>query len=90
MVVMIGLQRGNYETMLHDVSPESPAHTILHRSSVELDRRADEEPFSQCVVIECSQEEAMALVDAAKQHCPEALPDIEYGLKLSRAFDLIV
>ncbi len=29
------------------------------------------------------------LLEAAKEHCAEAVADIEYGLKLSRDFDLI-
>jgi hypothetical protein len=48
-----------------------------------------EEPLFKCVIIECSRDQALVLLDAAKQHCPEAVADIEYGLKLSRAFDLI-
>jgi hypothetical protein len=33
-------------------------------------------------------DEATLLLEAAKQHCPEAIADIEYGLKLSRTFAL--
>jgi hypothetical protein len=38
------------------------------------------------VIIECNPDEATLLLEAAKQHCPEAVPKIEYGFKLSRNF----
>jgi hypothetical protein len=88
MEVTIGFARAHYEKLLHDVPAETPAYTILH-GSVELDRWADGKPFSMCVIIECNRDEATALLQAAKQHCPEAVADIEYGIKLSRAFDVI-
>jgi hypothetical protein len=80
MEVIIGLARSHYEKLLHDISPQHSAYPVLRRSA-ELDRWSDEKPFSMCVVIECSQEEALNLYRAAKQHCPHVLRDIEYGLK---------
>jgi hypothetical protein len=80
MEVTIGLARSDYEKLLHDISPQHSAYNVLRRSP-ELDRWADEKPFSMCVVIECSEEEALNLYHAAKQHCPHVLRDIEYGLK---------
>ena len=77
--VIIGLARSDYEKLLHDISPQHSAYSVLRRSP-ELDRWADERPFSMCVVIECSQGEALDLYQAAKQHCPHVLRDIEYGL----------
>ena len=89
MEVTIGLARADYEKLLHDVPRESTAYSILHRSP-ELDRWADEKPFSLCVIVECKNpDEAIALLQAARQHCPRAIPDIIYALKLSRALDLI-
>jgi hypothetical protein len=88
MEVTIGLARAHYEKLLHDVPAEGPAYTILQRY-VDLDRWANEKPFSMCVVMECNEGEAVALLEAAKRHCPQAVPDIEYGIKLSRAFDVI-
>ena len=88
MIVVIGLARADYEQLLHKVPPEVPAFTVLRRCP-ELYRWGREEPLFKCVIIECSRNEALVLLDAAKQHCPEAVADIEYGLKLSRAFDLI-
>ena len=41
------------------------------------------------MIIECESDEASALLDPAKQHCPEAVTDIDYGLKLSQNFALI-
>lgn len=89
MEVTIGLARADYEKLLHDVLRESPAYSILHRCP-ELDRWANEKPFSMCVIVECKNpDEAIALLKAARQHCPGAIPDIVYALKLSRALDLI-
>ena len=88
MIVVIGLARADYEQLLHNVSPEAPAFSVLRRCP-ELDRWGREEPLFKCVIIECSRDDALVLLDAAKQHCPEAAADIEYGIKLSRAFDLI-
>ena len=83
MEVIIGLARSDYEKLLHDISPQQSAYTVLRRSP-ELDRWADERPFSMCVVIECSRQEALELYQAAKQHCPHILRDIEYALNSSR------
>ena len=82
MEVIIGLARSEDEKLLHDISPQHSAYTVLRRSP-EIDRWADERPFSICVVIECSRQEALELYQAAKQHCPHILRDIEYGLNLS-------
>jgi hypothetical protein len=86
MAVIIGLARSDYEKLLHDVSPQHSAYTLLRRSP-ELDHWADEKPFSLCVVIECSQEEALELYQAAEQHCPHILRDIEYGLNSAAVRD---
>jgi hypothetical protein len=48
-----------------------------------------ETPLFKCVIIECNRDEAIVLLEAAKQHCPEAVADIEYGLKLSQALAFI-
>jgi hypothetical protein len=80
MKVSIGLARSDYDRLLHELSPQDPAYTVL-RFYRELERWADERPFSMCVVVECTQKDAMALYEAAQQHCPAALRDIEYGLR---------
>jgi hypothetical protein len=85
MLVTIGLARANYEQLLHNLPPEAPAFTVLRRCP-ELYRWGCEAPLFKCVIIECNQDEAIVLLEAAKQHCAEAVADIEYGLKLSRAF----
>ena len=86
MEVIIGLARSNYEKLLHDVSPQDSAYPVLH-CYPELDRWADEKPFSMCVVIQCSREEALELYRAAKQCCPHILRDIEYGLNSAALHD---
>jgi hypothetical protein len=88
MVVVIGLARADYEQLLQSVPAEAPAFAVLRRCP-ELHRWGREEPLFKCVIIECDGDEALVLLEAAKQHCPRAVADIEYGLKLSRAFDLI-
>jgi hypothetical protein len=88
MVITIGLVRANYEQLLHNLAPESPALIVLSRCP-ELYRWGRDTPLFKCVIIECNRDEAIVLLDAAKEHCAEAVADIEYGLKLSRAFDLI-
>jgi hypothetical protein len=88
MVVVIGLARADYEQLLHKIPAEAPALTVLRRCP-ELYRWGRKTPLFKCVIIECNRDEAIVLLEAAKQHCPEAAADIEYGLKLSRAFDLI-
>jgi hypothetical protein len=87
MVVIIGLARADYEQLLHNLVPESSAFTVLRRCP-ELYRWGRETPLFKCVIIECNRDEAIVLLEAAKQHCPEAVADIEYGLKVSQAFDL--
>jgi hypothetical protein len=88
MVVTIGLARADYEQLLHKVLPEGSVYTVLHKCP-ELHRWSHEKPLFRCVIIECNPEEAILLLEAAKQHCPHAVSDILYGLKVSRAFDLI-
>ena len=88
MIVTIGLARANYEQLLRNLGAESPAFTVLRRCP-ELYRWGRETPLFKCVIIECTRDEALVLLEAAKEHCAEAVADIEYGLKLSRAFDLI-
>jgi hypothetical protein len=85
MQVIIGLARADYEQLLHNVPTEAPAFNVLRRCP-ELARWGREEPLFKCVIIECNQDEAIVLLEAAKQHCAEAVADVEYGLKLSRAF----
>lgn len=89
MEVTIGLARADYDQLLHAVPRESPAYCILHRSP-ELDRWADEKPFSMCVIVECKNpEEAVAVLQAARQHCSRAIPDIIYAFNSSKALHLI-
>ena len=88
MVVTIGLARADYEQLLHKVLPEASVYTVLHKCP-ELQRWSHERPLFKCVVIECNPDEAILLLEAAKQHCPQAVPDVEYGIILSRAFDVI-
>jgi hypothetical protein len=89
MNVTIGLSRAHYEKLLHDVQPGAPAYAILHRFP-QLDRWADEKPFSLCVIVECeNQDEAIALLETAREHCPGAIPDVMYALKLSGVLELI-
>jgi hypothetical protein len=89
MEVTIGLARADYEKLLHDLPRESPAYSILHRFPG-LDRSADETPFSMCVIVDCKNpDEAITVLKAARQHCPRAIPDIIYALKLSGALHLI-
>ena len=88
MIVTIGLDRHDYEQLLQNLPPESPAFTVLSRCP-ELYRWGREAPLFKCVIIECSQDEAIVLLEAAKQSCEQAVVDIEYGIKLSRAFNSI-
>ena len=85
MLVFVGLARADYEQLVHNVPAEAPAFTVLRRCP-ELYRWGCEEPLFKCVIIECDADEARLLSEAAKQHCPEAVPDIEYGIQLSRRF----
>ena len=88
MVVVIGFSRADYQQLLQNVPAEGAAFAVLRRCP-ELQRWGREEPLFKCVIIECNQDEALMLLKAAKQHCARAVADIEYGLKLSQAFDLI-
>ena len=88
MVVVIGLARADYEQLLENVPAKAPAFAVLRRCP-ELSRWGREEPLFKCVIVECNPEEALVLLEAAEQHCTRAVADIEYGLKLSRAFHLL-
>jgi hypothetical protein len=88
MKITIGLARADYEQLLQNIMPEASAYTVL-RKCPELARWSHERPLFKCVILECTEDEAIVLLEAAKEHCPQAVRDIEYGLKLSRAFNLI-
>ena len=85
MLVIIGLARADYEQLLHNVPREAPAFNVLRRCP-ELARWGREGPLFKCVIIECTPDEATLLLEAGKQHCPEAVANIEYGFQLSRNF----
>jgi hypothetical protein len=82
VVLTIGLARADYEELMHKVDPHSRSHTILKSS--EREWWETERSSSMCVLIECTRQEAIELLELAKQHCPQAVRDIEYGLKSSR------
>ncbi|MEX0804137.1 MAG: hypothetical protein WD688_12600 [Candidatus Binatia bacterium] len=82
MEILIGLARPDYERLLHKVPSQSVLYDLLRRFA-DRDRWASEKPFSMCVVFECNRDEALTLLEAAKQHRPQALPEIEYGIKLA-------
>ena len=82
MTVTIGLARFDYEGLLRTVTREDVAYPVLRRCSA-FYRLPDQKP-SMCVIIECERDEALALLQAAKQHCLAAVPDIEYGLERAR------
>jgi hypothetical protein len=88
MVVTIGLARANYEQLVRNLAPGFAAFNVLRRCP-ELYRWGQKTPLFKCVVIECNRDEAIVLLEAAKEHCPEAVADVEYGLKLSQAFVFI-
>ncbi len=88
MIVVIGFARADYEQLLQNVPADAPALAVLRRCP-ELSRWGREEPLFKCVIIECNRDEAAVLLESAKRYCPAAVADIEYGLKLSRAFDLL-
>ena len=79
MLVIIGLARTDYDQLLQNVRPEAPAFMVLRRCP-ELARWGREEPLFKCVIIECNPEEATLLLEAAKQHCPEAVPTLSTDL----------
>jgi hypothetical protein len=79
MLVIIGLARTDYDQLLQNVPPEAPAFTVLRRCP-ELAGWGREEPLFKCVIIECDLEEATVLLEAAKQHCPDAVPNMSTDL----------
>ena len=88
MIVTIGLTSADYEQLLRNVLPEAAAYAVLHKCP-ELRQWSQTKPLFKCVIIQCDADEAMVLLEAANRHCPQAVADIEYGLKLSRAFHRI-
>ena len=79
-LLTIGLARADYDQLLRKVDPHSRTHTILTRSS-EVDRWENEISSPMCVLVECTRKEAIELLDFAKQHCRQAVRDIQYGLR---------
>ena len=80
MTVTIGLARADFDWLLHVASRRSRVFTFLQRYE-ESDKSANRGRSSMCVVIECEQEEAKALLDLATHHRPQALRDIQYGIR---------
>ena len=89
MEVTIGFARADYEKLLHAVPYGDSAYALLRRPQ-QLDRWAHQKPLSLCVIVECeSPEQAITLLEAARQHCPGAVSDILYALKQAAALHLI-
>ena len=78
--VTIGLARADFDWLLHVASPRSLVFRLLQRYA-ESETSANRERPSMCVVIECDQEEAKALLELATHHRPQALRDIQYGIR---------
>ena len=84
MEITIGLTRADFERLLYRVPPEATGHTVLRRWAAGYGAE-NEKPLY--LIVDCEQDEATALLEAAIQYYPAAAPEIEYGLRMSGAFD---
>ena len=68
----------SYERLLQNVPQESPMYTLLQRIVLpDRRRRARFGGTLNCALLQCSREEIMPVIGAARQHCPEAVAAIE-------------
>jgi hypothetical protein len=78
MKVAFTMPVASYERLLQNIPQASATYTLLQR--IVLPERRHRARFAgtfNCVLLQCSREEIIPIIGAAKQHCPEAVVEIE-------------
>jgi hypothetical protein len=83
--MMIEISTKQYDRLLSVVPAESSVYAMLKNGVIVDHSKASLERKS--VSILCAVEQARGLLDAARQLCPEAVPEIEDGLVNPRPFE---
>ncbi len=78
MKVTFAMPAACYERLLQNIPQESPTYELFQRIVLpDRRRRARFGGTSNCVLLQCSRDEVMPVIGAARQHCPEAVAQIE-------------
>jgi hypothetical protein len=80
--VVIEMSLRNYDSFLFRCDPGSREHALLKNGVIV--RRPKQDHFERIVQIDCTVEEAKALLDVAKQLCPAVVADIEKAIAAPR------
>jgi hypothetical protein len=83
MEILIKIPPQAYERLRRDISTDSPAFEAVDKAS-RIDHSIEGVLFAG-YAIACNDVQARILLDKAKQHCPEIIPDIEKAITLARS-----
>ena len=82
MRILVDISLEYYEQMVYRLPEPSHVHSILMNSVVVHDYQTGVR--RKVVKIVCNKSDAEMLCDATETLCPEALPEMEQSIKLSR------
>lgn len=82
MRITIELTLQHYDRFLSWCSPNSREHAVLKNGVIV--RRPKGDRFERIMEIDCTVEDAKALLELAKQLCPIVVPDIRKALDTPR------
>ena len=82
MRVVIEMSLQHYDRFLFRCDPGSREHALLKNGVIVRRPKADH--FERIVEVDCTVEEAKALLDLAKQLYPAVVPDIEKAIAAPR------
>jgi hypothetical protein len=72
-----------YDRLRSHISAESAAHEAIEKAS-RIDHSVEGVLFAG-YTIACNEEQARIILEVAKRHCPEIIPDIEKAITLARS-----
>jgi hypothetical protein len=83
MEILIKIPPQAYDRLRRHISTDSPAFEAVDKAS-RIDHSIEGVLFAG-YAIACNEVQARILLDIAKQHCSEIIPDIEKAITLARS-----
>ena len=83
MEILIKIPPQAYDRLRSHISTESPAREAIDKAN-RIDHSIEGVLFAG-YTIACNEVQARIILDIAKQHCPEIIPDIEEAITLAQS-----
>jgi len=83
MDIFIKIAPRPYDRLRRHIPAESAGREAVERAS-RIDQSVDGVLFAG-YSISCNEEQARIILETAKEHCPEIIPDIEQAIKIARS-----